>query len=138
MGGADETVWHLAQRVRGVFLARPELAWAFAGDVAEDATECPEAVPAGLEGDLGNGMVGVAQQRLRALDPARQQVAVWRQAKGRFERSCEVGLGNATDPRQPRYGPLLMRGGIHPILCAQQPAEECRIPIGFGCHTRGI
>ena len=56
------------------------------------------------EGDLGDGQVGVAQQRRRPLDAPREQVAVRRDAEGLLERSREVGLGDAAHARQPPTG----------------------------------
>ena len=53
-----------------------------AGNVAKDAAERTQARPAGLEGDVGDGQVGVAQQRGRLFDPPRQEVAV----RGKAER----------------------------------------------------
>jgi hypothetical protein len=58
---------------------------ALAGDVAERATERAEACPSGLRGDLGDRQVRFAKQRRRALDAARQQVAVRRSAERLLE-----------------------------------------------------
>jgi len=66
-------------------LAGAELARALAGDVAENAPEGAETVPAGLECDLDNRRVRVAEQRLGPLDATRQQVAMRRNAEGLFE-----------------------------------------------------
>ena len=74
MGGADEAMRHRVERMRGSFFAGAELARTLAGDVAEDAPERAEAVPPGLEGDFGDREVGVAEQRLAALDPAGEQI----------------------------------------------------------------
>ena len=71
-----------AELVRRGPLARADRARALAGDVAEGAPERAEALPAGLEGDLGDGQVGVAEQRRRPLDAPREQVAMRRDAEG--------------------------------------------------------
>src|SRR5688572_4730718 len=76
MSGADKACRHFAQLVRRGFLARAKSARAFARNVPENAAECSKAVPARLEGDLGDGEVRVAQQRLCPLQPAREQVSV--------------------------------------------------------------
>ena len=83
MGRADEAVRHLIEAVDDPALPVAQFGRALAGDVTEDATEGAEALPPGLEGDVDHGQVCVAQQRLRALDPAGQQVAVRRQAERR-------------------------------------------------------
>jgi hypothetical protein len=85
VGGADEAVGHLLKLVAGSFLASAELARAFVGDVAEDAAERAETVPTGLEGDLGDRQVGVAEQRLGALDAAGEEVAMRRHPESIFE-----------------------------------------------------
>ena len=104
MGGADEAGRHPLERVRRGLLARAQFARALAGDVAERAPERAQAFPAGLERDVGDGQVGVAQQRLGALDAARQQIAVRRHAEGFLERAREVRLGDAAHARQPPTG----------------------------------
>ena len=81
MRGAEIAARHVLERVRCGLLARPELARAFAGDVAEGARERAEAGPARLERDLGNGQLGVAEQRRGALDAAREQIAVRRERR---------------------------------------------------------
>src|SRR5262249_53328479 len=106
------------------FLAGTELTRAFAGDIAKRAPECSQAVPADLERNLGDGQVRFAEQCLGSLQPTRQQVPVWWDAESLLERSCEVGLGDAAPPRQPRDGPVLVRGGVHPVLRAQEPAQQ--------------
>ena len=60
---------HLVKRVRRRLLAGAQRARALAGDVAEDAAERAEAVPAGVEGDLDDRQVGVAEQGGGPLDP---------------------------------------------------------------------
>ena len=97
---------------------------ALAGDVAEGAPERAQAAPARVEGDLGDGQVGVAQQGHRPLDAPREQVPVRRKAEGLFERAREVGLGDAAHARQPPDGPVLVRGGVHPVLRAQQAPQQ--------------
>src|SRR5262245_52998451 len=67
---------------RRVPLAGPHLARARADDVAEDAAERPETLPAGFEGDVRDRQFRLAQHRGRAFDTAREQVAVRRNAEG--------------------------------------------------------
>jgi hypothetical protein len=43
-----------------------------------------------------------------------------RDAEGILERLREVSLGDGAHARQPPDGPILMRGGIHPVLRAEQ------------------
>jgi hypothetical protein len=83
-----------------------------------------------MKGDLGDGQLGVAEQRGRPLDPAGEQVAVGRDAEGLLERSGEVGLGDAAHASQPPDGPLLVRSGVHPILRPQQPAQQRGVLAG--------
>lgn len=59
-----------------------------------------------------------------------------RDAEGVLEGSREVRLGDAADARQPKDRPFLVRGGIHPVLCAQQTAQQFRVVPG--CHERTI
>ena len=113
MRGADDAGGHAAELVRRGLLARPERARALAGDVAEGAPERAEALPARLEGDLGDGQVGVAEQRRRPLDAPREQVAVRRDAEGLLERSREVGLGDVRS-RAPAAGPASPRARRRP------------------------
>jgi hypothetical protein len=120
--GAEVAAGHAVEFMRGGFRARPDRARTLAGDVAEDAPECAQALPARLESDLGDGQVGIAQQRRRPLNAPREQVAVRRHAEGLLERSREVGLGNAAHARQPSDGPVLTRGGVHPVFRAQKAA----------------
>jgi hypothetical protein len=44
-----------------------------------------------VESDLGDGQVGVAEQRRGPLDAPSEQVAVRREAEGLLERAGEVG-----------------------------------------------
>jgi hypothetical protein len=124
VGGAEVAGRRPLELVRGGLLAGPQLAGALAGDVPEDAPERAQTVPAGLEGDLGDGKIGVAQQRRGPLEPAGEQVAVRRQAEGLLERPREVRLGDAAHPRQPPHGPGLVRGAVHAVLRAQQAAQQ--------------
>jgi hypothetical protein len=70
--------------------------------------------------DLRDGEIGVAEQRRGALDPSREQVPVRRDAEGLLEGSREVGRRDAAHAREPMDGPRLVRGGVQPILRAQQ------------------
>src|SRR6187549_27527 len=66
-----------------------------------------------------------------------------RDAEGLLERSREVRGGDMAYARQPMHGPGLVRGGIHPILRAQQAAQElrvlaCRIFFRVGLPTHDV
>ena len=124
MSRAEEADGHVFELVRSGLLARPELTRALAGDVAERAPERAQAAPARLEGDLRDGQVGVAEQRRGPLDSPREQVPVRRDAEGLLEGPREVGLGDAAHARQPPDGPLLVRGGVHAVLRAQQAPQQ--------------
>src|SRR6185503_7374734 len=72
--GAEDAVGHAAGVVRPGPFALPDRPRALAGDVAEGTAERAQAAPARLEGDVGDGQVALAEQRLGALDPPREQV----------------------------------------------------------------
>ena len=78
MRRADETMRDHGQLVACGPFTRTKLARAFARDVPEDSPERPEAVPPGLERNVDDRLIGVAQQRLRSLDPPREEVAMRR------------------------------------------------------------
>ena len=124
MGGTEKARWHAVEPLQHGAFAHTQLARTLAGDVAERAAERAQASPAGVERDLGDGKVGVAEQRLRALDPPRQQVAVRGDAEGLLERAREVRLGDGADAREPLDRPLLVRGGVHLVLGAQQAPQQ--------------
>src|SRR5437763_13470740 len=60
----DEAVGNLVEPVLRRALALAKLRRAFAGDIAEDPAERSKAVPSGLECDVDDRKVGVAQQGL--------------------------------------------------------------------------
>ena len=124
MRGAEPAARHMLEFVRRGLLARPELTRGLAGDVAEGACERSEAGPARLEGDLGNGELGVAEQRRRLLDAPGEQIAMRGNAERFLEGAREVRLGDVAHACQPSDGPLLVRGGVHPVLRAQQAAQQ--------------
>jgi hypothetical protein len=78
-----------------------------------------------VEGDLGDGQVGVAEQRRRPLDASCEQITVRRYA----ERSREMGLGHAAHPREPLDGPLFVRSGVHSVFRAQQAAQQLGVLV---------
>jgi len=134
--GTEEAGRHVAQpcRIRprrGAHRARTA-----AGNVAEDAPEGAEAAPAGIEGNVGDGPVGIAQQCHRPFDAAREQVAMRRHAEGLPEGAREVRRRHAAHARQPRYRPVLLRGRVHAVPGAQQAAQQirglCRAVAGAG------
>lgn len=124
MRGADIAMGHALKIVLGCSLAHAELGGTFAGDILKSPAECAQAVPAGLECDVDDRQIGVAQQCFCPLDPPRQQVAMWRQAKGFLEGPREMRFGYSADRGQPLDRPLLLRGSIHAVLRAQKAAYE--------------
>src|SRR6185369_15032244 len=124
---ADVTVGHALEFMMRCLLAFPKRARALARDVAEYSPEGPKAVPACLECNVDDRDVGVAKQRLGPLDPAGQQVPVRRNPEGVLERSREMRLRNPADLGQPRHRPFLVRGRVHPVLGAKQPAKKPQI-----------
>jgi len=122
--GHEETGGNLIERVRRFSLTRTNRTGVFAGDVVEGASEGAEALPSCDESDLRDGEVGVAQQRDGALDAAREQVAVRRNAEGLLECAGEVSLRHAAHAREPADGPCVVRGRIHAVLCAQEAAQQ--------------
>ena len=123
MRGTHQAFGRLIPPVRGWPLAGAKFAGALAGDVAKNAPERAEAVPAGPVRDLGNGQVGIAQQGDGALDAARKQVAMRRHAEGLAKLACKVRFGHRAHLRQPADRPRLMGRGVHPVLRAQQPPQ---------------
>src|SRR4029077_19273198 len=90
MRRAEEAGGHAAEFVCRSPLADPDGPWARAGNVAEGAAESAQALPARVEGDLGDRQVRVAEQRHRPFNAAGEQVPVRRDAEGLFERSREM------------------------------------------------
>ena len=58
-----------------------------------------------------------------------------RDAESLLERAREVSLGNMTDTRQPPDGPVLVRGGVHPVLRTQQAAQQLGV-LACGTFTQ--
>jgi len=131
VGRAQEARGNAAEPIRGGPLARSDRTGILAGDVPERPPERAEACPSGLEGDLGDGEVGVAEQRLCPFDAPREQVPMRWDAEGLLERSGEVGLGHPAHAGEPPDWPLLVRGGVHPVLGAQQAAQQLGILLGM-------
>lgn len=142
MRSGDEAVRHTVQHLRLRPHPGAKVGRASAGDVPENATKGAEAVPAGHERNLGDGHVGVAEQRGRAFDPQREEVAMRRRSERRFERSREMRWRNAGDLSQSTNGPGFVRSGIETIARAQQPAQQCgsgwRCPSHLALHARGF
>ena len=63
MGRADDAMRYATELLRFAAHAPPVGARAFAGHIPEGAPQSAQALPACLEGDFGNGQVGVAPQR---------------------------------------------------------------------------
>ena len=64
---------------------------------------------------------------------AREQVAMRRYPEGLLERSREMGLGDSAHSCQPLHWPVLVRGGVHSVLRAQQATQQ----LGFLVHCDG-
>jgi hypothetical protein len=115
--------------------ARTHITRRLAGDIAEGATERTQAAPPGTKRDVDDRQIGVAQQRGGLLDTPRQEIAMRRQTESRLEGPREMRLRHATHLRQPLHRPNVVRGGVHPVLGAQQAPKEKSIhthpPRGF-------
>jgi hypothetical protein len=129
LGRADDAAGHAAEIVRRGLCTRSNRARTLARYVAKRAAERAETGPARLEGDPRDGQIGVAQHSRRALDAAREQVSVRRHTERLLERACEVRRGDAADTRKPPDGPVLVRGGVHSVLRAQEAAQQLGILI---------
>ena len=136
MRGAENAGGHAANPVCLATRTKPVCTRALAGDIAENPTERAKAAPAGLERDVGDGEIGIAQQRRGLLDAPRQQIAMRRHAEGLFERSREMRRGNTADTSQPLHWPVFVWPRIHHVLCAQQPTQDTRIlASNIGAHA---
>jgi hypothetical protein len=126
MRGAQKTRRHHAAFLGRAACALTNGARTCARDVMKDAAEGTQTLPASPECDLGNGQIRIAQQCHGALDAAREQVAMRRNAEGLPERTREVRRRYATHPRKPLHRPVLVRLRIHAIPGAQQAAQQFR------------
>ena len=138
MRSAEDAVRH-RDRVAGARPGSlPDRTRRFAGDIPENAPERAETGPACLERNFRDGQIGLSEQGRRTLDASGQQIPMRGHAERLLEGSREMSLGHVTDSRQPLDRPVLVRSGVHPILGAQQAAQEFRILVGSGvCHERG-
>lgn len=137
MRSAEEAGGHAAELMRRGSCARPDRAGALASDVVERAPERAQAPPARMERDLRDGQVGVAEQCGRPLDAPGEQVPVRRNAESLLEGSREMGLGDAAHAREAPDGPLFVRGAVHPVLCAQQSAQQLGILTRMTSDIKG-
>ena len=113
--------------------AAPNRARALAGHVSERAPEGAEAPPSRAESDVGDRQIRVTEQRRRALDAPREQVAMRRHAERLLERSGEVGLGDVAHTSQAGDGPGLVGGRVHAVPGAEETAEEVGV-LGGRAH----
>src|SRR5262245_54891075 len=95
MRSAENASGHARERLGRRPLTRTNRAGALAGDVAERAPEGAEALPAGVQRDLGDGEIGVAEQRGRPLDAPSEEISVRGDTERSLERSREVSFGDA-------------------------------------------
>jgi hypothetical protein len=135
--GAEEAGGHVAALARIRQRAGAYRTGILSGDIVEDASEGAEAAPTGVEGNGGDGQVGIAQQRRGAFDATRKQVAMRRYAEGLPEGACEMRSGDPTDPGQPRHRPVFMRSHVHAVLRAQQATQQLR-RLDHGSAARAI
>src|SRR5215211_5974800 len=86
----------------------------------EAGGEGAEAPQADGEADLRYGLVGGAQQRSRALEPACEQVLVRRLAEGAAELAAEVRGREPCSTRKHRHVERLPVAAVGEVLCAEQ------------------
>ena len=128
MRRADEAMRHLLKIVRAGMFPGAKRARRFSSNVSKDPAECAEAVPAGLESDLDDRKLGVAKEGRCSFDPAGQEITVRRQTEGFLEGSCEMRLRDTAHGGQTPDWPLLVKGGVHFVLRAKEPAQQQRFP----------
>lgn len=109
MRRANEAMWHEIKIMTVTFLACPKGTRALACHVTEGAPERAEAVPTGLEGDVGDAEVSVTQQGLCPFDSPRKQVTVRWDSESLAERPREMRLRDAAYACQAADRPLLVR-----------------------------
>ena len=79
MRGTDEAGGHAARaHARPPARAPGSLPGSRRDACAEGASKRSQALPARIEGNLGDGTIGIAEQRSSALNAAREQVAMRR------------------------------------------------------------
>ena len=138
MRSADEAMRHGLQLVSGTALPRTKFARALAGDIAKGATEGAEAGPAGVQRDLRDRQVRVAEQSAGLLDSPGEQVSMRRHAERFLERPREMRLGRAANLGKARNRPRLVRGGIHLVPGAKEPPQKQRVLPLFASLGLGI
>src|SRR5580704_6387980 len=94
--------------------------------------ECARPTETDLERDLGNGCTRICQQCLRALDPPRRPVAMWRLSKGPLETSQEMIRAQSHKVGQSIkrnvFGKVLLDKFHHASLLPwRKPASVCRL-----------
>src|SRR5579862_6160510 len=135
---ADETGGHRVEGARRSLRLGPKGTWALAGDIAEGTSKCSQTLPARLVGNIGDWAVAVAQQRRGPLDSPGQQVTMRRYAECLLERSRKMSRGDSTHLCQPPHRPVLVRGGVHPVLRTQQATQQLGVLAGqFTAHHCG-
>jgi hypothetical protein len=122
--GADKAGGYTAELVLRASRPGPYRAGAFAGDVAKGTSERSQTFPARGKGDLGDEPIGITEQRRSPLDAPREQVAMRRYSEGLLERSREMSRRDSAHACQPLHWPILVRGSVHPVLRAQQTAQQ--------------
>ena len=127
----DDACRDVAQAIRRGFSLFADITRTAAGDVAERAAESAEASPASVKCDLADRHLSVAKQGLGFFDAAGEQVSVGWKSESFLELAREVRGGDVADLGEALHGPLLVGGGVHAVLGAQQAAEEVGV-LGVG------
>src|SRR5215207_441515 len=100
--GHDDTCGHVARGARAGAPGGAVGARGHPDHAAEGPAEAAQAREPDVEADLRDRLLGLAQQRHRALEPASLQVAVRRLAERLLEGADEVRLRGQRDARERR------------------------------------
>ena len=98
---------------------------------AEARGERPDAAQPDGEADVRDRAVGVAQQRRRPLQPARQEVLVRRLAEGPAELAAEVRGREVRGAGERRHVELLAVAGVGEVLRAEEVPRRRHGPHGL-------
>jgi len=86
-----------------------------ADNLPEGAAECPQARETDVKTDVGDGAVGLSQQKHRAFDPPPLQIAMGRLAEDRTEAATEVGWRDVGNGRHGAHVERLGVGAVHRV-----------------------
>ena len=113
-------------------LRAPVGAGRHADQLGEASAERAQRRAADREADLGDAEVAATQQRHRALDAPRHQVAVRRLAVGEPELAAEVPGRHVRAARERLDVQRLRVLPVHPVANATQPREVAQVLLGGG------